>query len=1432
MISRQKNNTIRNGVLLQPYRAYGNYQKAINKPFICTRFNSMIYPVGKHIIVYNTRTKTQKYIFKAIDDEEVVSIAHINKPPCCFLAVALMGTIKSAPLVRIYYNYRKVVTELKHTDLPGGYQIKQMGFSFSEKLLFTFAYNEEKNETIISVWWVESGRLLSQMSTSDEPKGVVTYAYSKSGVLFLKNNVLMIVKYKKKHEIISERLFQLPVYPSVQPLKRFNAFYLDYRTDFCFFASDLEIEIFVKTTPLQRLDIIQHVPAEDQVPGIKISTLASINSLLMVGLTGINKILVFNLGQENTFKYRNNIELPNRGIFLHTWHIEIAEDNTCIGVACARFNSSDKDFVKNIQPVIELYEIDSAILEAINYSTNEAIKPLHDNGSLSGQIVDMSICQNRDIIAVLCADRLLKLFNYRGDEEELASITLMRNGLCLDLHPTGIQLAVGFNEGLKIFFVTGYELKECFENFNKQCRCVRYSMRGDLLAASCGGSVSIFDPFSMEKLTVLQAHSANIRSLLWRGNDSRLITNCYNGNIFAWNTQTWEKEFEFYPANKSQAVLAIEYDVELDLLVFSSNDCKMRMMYDKAGIEIIVHDSSPFTITSLLIDREQKVLFAGCSNGSLRMFLWPLTMIKSVIEFITTPLHQSAITRIQKNPENTFILTCADDSSIMLSKMHSFADEIGSINLDLKDNNPPVVTKKDVNEGSSEDKYSSDSEEKEDELLPTKTNESSSVLIYEGTLENEEDFDIVEFEEKNLLKLNDLTLSSISTESRKLEIQKDLDFHIQNLKNEIEEQKEHLEKLHKQIRKEMEHEKKSIVKHQKEELALAMEAVDNKHKELIKEGDVANIKFEEKVEDLNQEHERKLLEVYKEQDQLNEDLLKFLEELNERSIQLNKLHVEELSTLENEANRKIKDLREKYQDALENLHLDEQKFTEVLLQMEEEFREDFKRHQLKLEGELSTFKKRIDELKLSNSKLLKENQRLKDKQAKLDQLIEEASFQNTQITEEIDVLKNEESMLQRKLIEQEKIILSTEDTFKRCRNQNDYLRNQKAANDFMSTSLENQEKQLLDYLIVLTNNLRTVHDTLIKEAECSKNMTWNKDQLIKEVKDSKTRLSQKEKVFVKILTLIKRVTDDIAVSVDNHEVDSKTLHENLFKIMSGSKAKKIREFYETLSLNADRPDHQHIISKNNQLFKKKGNSNQPTLINIQNNDDIDGLSIEPTEHLSDVETNNENGMIGNPKALLKVATGKQFLKSGFNEAGNNYINRKGTTPTQTQAQSEKLKEHAFMEELKRMRSNFQMKYKESELRYKHLTQEKDNVIGRIQDVGKELIKRTKNLCNKRYRIFQELYDQKQISEKVTNEFSLSKVKRLTAGTKTGGYAVRYEEENQRVTQKPNGRPSLVEKPNLKKEQPPENSKKENKEMNANAILKEALKWSRENKDPN
>ncbi len=115
-----------------------------------------------------------------------------------------------------------------------------------------------------------------------------------------------------------------------------------------------------------------------------------------------------------------------------------------------------------------------------------------------------------------------------------------------------------------------------------------------MLATSNSNNLVLYDPYNLEKLACIQAHATSIKYLMWRGLDSYLITSCESGNIFVWNTKTLKKEFEYFILDKNQKILALEYDSDFDLLVYSVDDMKISMIYEKGHIEILCYDMNPY----------------------------------------------------------------------------------------------------------------------------------------------------------------------------------------------------------------------------------------------------------------------------------------------------------------------------------------------------------------------------------------------------------------------------------------------------------------------------------------------------------------------------------------------------------------------------------------------------------------------------------------------------------------------------------------------------------------------------------------------------------------------------------------------------------------------------------------------------------------------
>lgn len=1256
-------------------------QREINKNLVALRSNTLAYPAGHHIVLYNRRTNSQSFLYKSMRDGAVVAFNVINKSLYCLFAFALETQPSFQPTVKIYQNSRLFLGELKHVHITSDYTIKEIAFSTSEKLIFTYAESSKDNEHILTVWSVETRRPLSQLTVDRRVSQMESYNYSKSGVVYLMNGALTTLKYKRKLQKLIEKPLETSQKVDRQTEGSVTAtqttvtcYHINHKTDLLFKAGTTIVDIFIKTAFLQSISVSNYlIRAEGQSPETagrepSITAISSINNLLIIGMSEFNRLLVFSLGTDNAFRFRNFIDLPIKGVFVRVLKIDVAEDLSVIGVSVLRQNTIDSSLWNESCPTVEFLELDCAILEAINYSSTEAVRPLYANGTFSGSVLDAGIAQNSDVIVCLGNDRLVKLFNYRNEEDELASLTLLRNGLCIDIHPTGLQIAVGFKEGLKIFFATIGEMRETVEKVGKECSCVRYSSRGDMLAASSGGSVLIYDPYSMEQIAFLVAHATSIRGMFWRGNDSRLVTSCANGNIFVWQTKSWEKDFEFYPSSKSAAVLAVDYDPILDLVVYSTAGSKLHMFYDKGSIEIVNNDITPAVVTCLLICRELKALFAGCSNGAVQMYIWPLCANKGIVESVTTLLHQAPITRIMVNAEQSVLVTCAEDATVFMSRAYRFSDNFSEE--PAEEENAKTIIRK--------------------TLTPTadEPQEDAAVLIYDAA--EGEELEEMERDELRVLKFGELTITSQYADKRKQEVLKDLDFQIQNLKNEIDEQKELLDRDHKKIKKQTEFERKEVLKQQKELLAAAIENEERKHQELLEQKRQEIENFQSREEELQHYHETQLLAVYKEHDALNGRHFEMIEELHTRSVELNTKHQIRLAETARLAEERSSDLRSKYQRAFETLCQNEEKFVEVLSQMEDEFRESFTSNQRALDTALVTEKRKIDELKMMNGRLQKEHQKHRERQAQLDSLVQDSRAQNDQLKEEIQTLISNVERMQGKLGQQEAIINAKENSLKQFRHQNEYLQSKKGVYDYLVVSLEVQQNQLMDYLNYLNSNLKKIHSGLIVEAETSKNLKTDKEQTHKLLLVKRVKVEEGKVEYRNTYQQTKRIIHEVLGVVMNEAFSGVEIQERIVSLLNGSPVQAI--------------------------LRRRGHSDSEQ------------------EH---------GGKLTGQKVYKVFKIEKKMPNSVDTTTRRHFYPLRSIQP----------QEQGFMKELNRMKTNFFDKYRESELKYATMTADKQRVVHAIQDVGAQLIQQSNQLRFRRYLIFQDLYEQKQEAENITKEMA-------------------------------------------------------------------------------
>ena len=89
----------------------------------------------------------------------------------------------------------------------------------------------------------------------------------------------------------------------------------------------------------------------------------------------------------------------------------------------------------------------------------------------------------RAIIATVCEDKTCKFWDYSNDFRELFSHYFHESPNCVALHPLSYLCAIGFKEGMRLYYVLDDDLKLVYTEAMKNCTALAFSEGGHLLAA-------------------------------------------------------------------------------------------------------------------------------------------------------------------------------------------------------------------------------------------------------------------------------------------------------------------------------------------------------------------------------------------------------------------------------------------------------------------------------------------------------------------------------------------------------------------------------------------------------------------------------------------------------------------------------------------------------------------------------------------------------------------------------------------------------------------------------------------------------------------------------------------------------------------------------------------------------------------------------------
>ena len=699
-----------NGVTLSLDVSFGYYQTPIRKNVYFVAEDTLIFLSGKHIIEYDIIRKKETYLSKNLDDESIVAMNYyMNKKRVLSVAVALKSTNKVLPQVKIYSKAKNFSYSLVHAHLSPNSNIIDVSFFMKSKYLLCLLENEHKYQ--IAVWHIAKERMLSHIEIDEELSKICLSPinndeFSLSGKHYLKvwnfnvtdkNLTVRPTNYlRDKEEQLVDHCW-IPNTPFLIIVTNNNEI-INYK------HADL-LQTFKLSLTKRDLEQAFSSNMEDKpkrpqqtdynITECYLSCVCATNRGFACGVYGTGMIALFEIDKSEKIIHKGNFKmkddlLNNEKInSIHSLHA--SPDDMYIAVSYLytpkRMNNEQaikpqtEELTEKECGRLEISIFNIAVVDAIRTAYKDPFEPLFEKGVHKGSILNIATTPTRSIFASLGEDKYMKFWEYGQEFKGFYSEYNHEIPLCLSLHPLSIQVAIGYREGMKVYYLLDESLRLGYYDNTKDCTAISYSDGGNLLAASdhinTHYKINIYNTYTFEKVMVLDGHTGFLREILWSCNDTMLISSCSQGLLFCFVISRGMKDplVEHSCPSKQYKYNAVTYDIEWDLVVACCTDEKMRLFGEKGVNQVYEYDTKPYQFMSVMICKKMNVIFFGTNAGSIRVYLWPIyDHTLTMLEFIEFPIHQGPLTNLKVSADFQYLITSSEDSSIFLSKIREYAD--------------------------------------------------------------------------------------------------------------------------------------------------------------------------------------------------------------------------------------------------------------------------------------------------------------------------------------------------------------------------------------------------------------------------------------------------------------------------------------------------------------------------------------------------------------------------------------------------------------------------------------------------------------------------------------------------------------------------------------------------------------------------------------
>eukprot|EP01041_Mallomonas_annulata_P003461 gene3461-6887_t len=566
---------------------------------------------------------------------------------------------------------------------------------------------------------------------------------------------------------------------------------------------------------------------------------------------------------------------PNKFVLEHSWSSECASGNI-VSLAL----SLSEDMMCAVTSENQLVHVAIGTPNAVQ---NDHVKYLLCSFHGPKAIMGMDVCIRKPTIITVAKDNTLRIWNYNTMDLEMIK-HFPEEMLCVALHPSGLHVAVGFADKLRVFHVLVDELRPCLEIAIKNCRECRFANGGNLLAAANGNSINVFDFYSGEKIADLRGHNGKVRGMFWMESGSQLLSCGQDGAVYLWDLEGCKRTGEF--VHKGTMYTS----------TVSSGDCVFVVGSDRMLKELELPDltvakelDGGTVLTHVALAASKSVLLAGTGESgkpsAVRAYSFPVTG-----DYLEYPCMGSPISRLRVTPDEGFLIA---------------TDESGCVCVfELKDRQERFQRSGAVTETVVIHDWT-------DEVLVTRAElEDRHGLVAELTTKVEE----LKLHNEYQMKLKEMGYSEKIkevTDKYAQELEQAKTKHELLREERDDSELEYIEKL-KQMEEKHQHDLQEV---ETEFQAQIMEEVE-KYQQLVRDRDAQHARLEDQrrtlvatheryVEELTNDFERRLVEDKQLRSQLQEERAEAMRELEETHRQL-----------EDDVDSEIENLRRTYEDKL------------------------------------------------------------------------------------------------------------------------------------------------------------------------------------------------------------------------------------------------------------------------------------------------------------------------------------------------------------------------------------------------------------------------------------------------------------------------------------------------------------------------------------